>query len=322
MFERFSKVIDRIFPFLTPTSVLLGIAFAVYLAPLAAFVPWIFAMMTFSGSLQSNVSDLKHVMRHPKPLLVCFFIIQIVMPILAFSVGHTFFYGDTYTITGIILAFIIPTGISSVIWVTIYRGNIALTLSIILLNTIVSPILIPYSLKLFVGTTVSVDTFRMMVGLFWMIVVPSCLGMLINQYTKGNVTKTLVPKLAPFSKIGLGVVVAINSAAVAPFLKEMSWKLVGIISTVLLLAFSAYIIGAVVAHYVFRFKNEDIVVLTFNSGMRNISAGAVIAIAYFPPPVSIPVISCMLIQQLSAAFFGQLMNRLLNKKKKRLIESR
>lgn len=268
--------------------------------------------MTFSGSLQSNVSDLKHVMQHPKPLITCFVILQVVIPLLAFFVGHTFFFGDTYTITGIILAFIIPTGISSVIWVSIYRGNIALTLSIILLNTMVSPVIIPYTLKLFVGTTVSIDTFSMMVGLFWMIVVPSCLGMLINQYTKGRVTKTLVPTLAPFSKIGLGVVVAINSAAVAPFLKDMSLKLVGIIFTVLLLAFTAYMIGAIVAKYVFHFKNEDIVVLTFNSGMRNISAGAVIAIAYFPPPVSIPVISCMLIQQLLAAFFGQFINRFLD----------
>lgn len=309
MLFRLNRVLEKMMPILTPISVVIGVLLTAWLLPLTYLVPWIFAFMTFSGSLNSSFSDLKRVILHPKRILICLVILHVVMPIIAFGVGNLFFFGDTYTITGIVLAFVIPTGIMSLIWVSIYKGNVALTLSIIILNTMLSPIIITYSLKLLVGSSVEIDQWGMMSGLFWMIVVPSLLGMLLNQATKGRVKTTLSPKLAPLTKVGLGIVVAINSAAVAPYLAEVSWKLVGIIVTVFLLAFCGYVIGGLAAKYLFRWDYEDIVALTFNSGMRNISAGAVIAITFFPAPVAIPVISCMLIQQLLASFFGQMLNR-------------
>ncbi|MCT8138463.1 bile acid:sodium symporter family protein [Anaerobacillus sp. CMMVII] len=309
MLFRFNRILEKLMPVITPTSVVLGVILTAFLARFTYLVPWIFAFMTFSGSLNSNFSDLKRAVFHPKRILICLAILHIIMPLIALGVGHLFFPGDNYTITGIVLAFVIPTGIMSLIWVSIYKGNIALTLSIILLNTMLSPLIITYSLKILVGSAVEIDQWGMMSGLFWMIVVPSLAGMILNQVTKGSVKTTVSPKLAPFTKIGLGVVVAINSAAVAPFLADVSWKLVGIIVTVFLLAFCGYVIGGLVAKYVFHWNYEDVVALTFNSGMRNISAGAVIAITFFAPPVAIPVISCMLIQQLLASFFGHMLHR-------------
>lgn len=313
MLFRVNRVLERLMPLITPISVLLGVLLSSLLLPYTAFVPWIFAFMTFSGSLNSNFADLKRVIAHPKPILICIAILHIVMPVIAIGVGYLFFSGDIYTITGIVLAFVIPTGISSLIWVSIYKGNIALTLTIILVNTIISPVAIPYSLKILVGSSVQVDQWGMMNGLFWMVVIPSLLGMLLNQLTNGRVRTSLSPKLAPFTKLGLGTVVAINSAAVAPFLVDVSWKLVGIIATVLFIALIGYLIGFLLAKFVFRYTYEDIIALTFNSGMRNISAGAVIAIAFFPPPVAIPVISCMLIQQLLASLFGHILQKFLSK---------
>lgn len=305
MLSRINQLLEKLMPFITPTSVVIGVILTHWLSPLIYMVPWVFAFMTFSGSLNSNFQDLKRVLLRPKPILICLIILHIVMPLTALGVGHLFFPGDPYTITGIVLAFVIPTGIMSLFWVSIYKGNVALTLSIILLNTMLSPLIITYSLKLLVGSNVEIDQWGMMSGLFWMIVVPSLIGMMFNQFSKGRVKTTLSPKLAPFSKIGLGIVVALNSAAVAPFLADISWKLVGIIVTVLLLAFSSYLIGGVVANFIFRWDYEDVVAFTFNSGMRNISAGAVIAITFFPAPVAIPVISCMLIQQLLASIIGR-----------------
>lgn len=298
---------------ITPTSVLIGVLLSSLLVPFAYLVPWIFAFMTFTGSLNANFYDLKRVLTHPKPILISLVILHIVMPLIALGIGNLFFPGESYIITGIVLAFVIPSGIMSLIWVTIYRGNIALTLSIILVSTLLSPLVITYSLKLLVGSTVEIDQWGMMSGLFWMIVLPSVLGMIVNQLTRGKVTKTVSPKLAPFTKLGLGVVVAINSASVAPFLAEISLKLVGIIATVTLLASMGYIIAWFIAKFIFHWNYRDLVALTFNSGMRNISAGAVIAITFFPAPVALPVISCMLIQQLLASFFGQLLQRFSSK---------
>lgn len=54
---------------------------------------------------------------------------------------------------------------------------------------------------------------------------------------------------------------------------------------------------------------EEIVALIFTGGMRNISAGAVLATSFFPPQVAVPVVVGMLFQQILAALFGHLLAR-------------
>ena len=53
----------------------------------------------------------------------------------------------------------------------------------------------------------------------------------------------------------------------------------------------------------------EIVAIVYTGGMRNISAGAVLAISFFPPAVAVPVVIGMLFQQVLAALFGYLLHR-------------
>ncbi len=119
------------------------------------------------------------------------------------------------------------------------------------------------------------DIVAIMKGLFGMVVLPSILGVLVHQYEKPAVTKTISQALSPFSKIGLFVVVSINSSIVAPYLRELNAEF---------------------------FSKAEIV---YTGGMRNISAGTVLAISFFPPAVAVPV----LFQQVLVALFGFLLNR-------------
>lgn len=50
--------------------------------------------------------------------------------------------------------------------------------------------------------------------------------------------------------------------------------------------------------------------MIYGSGMRNISAGAVIAGAYFPAETLFPVMIGTLFQQILAAFYGSMMRRI------------
>ena len=150
---------------------------------------------------------------------------------------------DSLTVTGLLLATVIPTGITSFVWVSIYKGNIGLALSIILIDTVLSPFIVPTSLSLFVGQKVEMDVWVIMNGLLFMVVIPSLIGMLCNQLSKGKVKDTIGVHLSPFAKIGIGVVVAINSSAVAPYLKNIDLKLIFIAVSVLFIALSGFSIS-------------------------------------------------------------------------------
>ncbi|PLR74667.1 bile acid:sodium symporter family protein [Bacillus sp. UMB0728] len=309
MLDKLNRFLQKFMPFMTPLAVLLGITFADQLHNLVFIVPWLFAFMTFSGSLGSSFSDLKKVILHPLPIIICLVLLHLVMPAAAYGTGRLFFPEDAYTRTGLILSFVIPTGITSLVWVTLYKGKTFLTLCIILVDTMIAPFAVPFILHLFAGASVEMNAADMMGGLLWMIVLPSIAGMAANQLSKGAAPKKLNPYLSPFSKIGIGVVVAINSSAIAPYLKTLSSKLWGIAAAVLILSITAYLLGFL-AGRVMKEETAGIISLTYNSGMRNISAGAVLAIAYFPAPVAVPVIMGMLFQQILAASAGTLLNRM------------
>ncbi|MCZ1268553.1 bile acid:sodium symporter family protein, partial [Paenibacillus tundrae] len=229
-------------------------------------------------------------------------------PLIALGMGHLVFPTDAYTITGLVLAAVIPTGVSSFIWVSIYRGNIALTLSIILIDTMLAPFVVPGVLSLLIGTSVSLDIAAMMSSLFWMIVVPSLLGMLLNEWTKGAIVPVWGPRLNPFSKLFMAAVVAINGSVVAPYLADFNWQLAGLAAIIIFLASFGYALSYFVARLL-GWNEADQVALVFNGGMRNISAGAVLAVSYFPPPVAVPVVLGMVFQQMLASLAGYLLGR-------------
>jgi predicted Na+-dependent transporter len=316
MLLKLNKQLEKIMPLITPVSVILGVLLTGYLKDLSFLIPWIFAFMTFTGSLSSNFKSLTEVVSHPFPVLMTMGMLHVVMPIWAMGVGHIVFTGDVYTITGLTLAMVIPTGVTSFIWVSIYKGNIPMTLSIILIDTLLSPIIVPYSLSLFIGQKIEMDVFSIMKGLLGMVVIPSLIGMFLNQLTKGRIKNSLGSRLAPFSKISIGFVVMLNGAVVAPYLKHINLKLVSITLVVFFIALTGYLFSFLIGRLIHSDRNT-VISLTFTGGMRNISAGAVIAVSYFPASVAVPVVVGMLFQQVLASLNGHVLERYYNRKIKK-----
>lgn len=308
MLTRLNQILQKLMPLITPISVVLGVLCYQVLDSFLFLVPWIFAFMTFSGSLNSSFSNLKKVLKHPLSLVVTLMILHVFMPLIANYIGKWIFPTQPYYVIGLILAFVIPTGITSLIWVSIYKGNVSWTLSIILVDTLLSPIMVPIILKWLVDSTVEMHIYELMKGLLWMIVFPSLLGMCVNQWLKKELTEKLSTTISPLAKLGVGAVVAINSAGVAPYIRNFNIELLLIALVVFTLAILAYGLGCLAGIGINQPRNT-IISMIYNSGMRNISAGAVLAITYFPAPVAVPVIVGMLFQQVLASSIGMIIEK-------------
>jgi len=308
MLARINAGLEKALPLITPVSVCIGVLLGSYLSGYREWTPWIFAFMTFSGSIGMSLRQFVDVLAHPLPLIIALAVLHVAVPALALTAGHALYPADPYTITGLVLAAAIPTGITSFVWVAILKGNAALTLSIILVDTMLAPLVVPHTVAYLIGAKVEMDPAAMMQGLFWMIVLPSLLGMALNQWTRGRIKTVWGPRLSPFSKVAMGVVVAINASVVAPYLQRIDARLLGVAATVLVLASAGYALGWLAARWL-RADRATTVALTLNGGMRNISAGAVLAVTYFAPPVAVPVVLGMLFQQSLASLFGHLLSR-------------
>lgn len=307
MLANLNNYLQKLMPILTPLSLIIGVILDDIGGYLLFLVPWLFALMTFIGSLSMNFQGLRSFTKYPVVILITIAFLHILMPIWAYFVATVLFNDHLLTI-GFVLSVAVPTGVTSFIWVSICRGHLALCLSIILIDTILSPIILPLLVHVAVGQNIEIDTTSIMLDLLWMILLPSIAGVLLNEWTKGNIEKTVGKTLAPFQKISLFLIVMINSSVIGPYIRNITWETVGIIIVVLLLSISGYVFCLVLGHYLFK-DPSVITSVVFTGGMRNIAVGVVIASTYFPAKVVMPVVFGMLFQQVLASQFSRIIEK-------------
>lgn len=306
MLNRFNSRIQELMPILTPLCVVLGVIFHNIGGHLLFLVPILFAFMTFTGSLGMRFTDVKVFKKHPVAILFIILFLHLLMPLWAYFLS-SFIFDDHLLVIGFVISVAVPTGVTSIIWISICRGNFPLGLSIILIDTLLAPFILPLILDTLAGEAIVLDTSSIILDLIWMIVLPSILGLIITEFRKGQV-KNLSQTLAPFSKLSLFGIVAINSSAVAPFLTDFTLEVFGVILFVFILAASGYALALVLGHLLFG-NTQTVTSLVFLGGMRNIAIGTVIAVTYFPAKVAMPVVFGMLFQQVLASLYAKAVNK-------------
>ncbi|QBK25189.1 bile acid:sodium symporter family protein [Ureibacillus thermophilus] len=305
MLTTFNAKLQKLMPILTPLSLVIGVFLDEIGGHLRFLVPWIFAVMTFAGSISINFQGLRSVRKHPKFILLTIAFLHILMPIWAYILSIMVF-NDYLLTVGFILSVAVPTGVTSFIWVSICNGNKPLGLSIILIDTLLSPFVFPLLSKIAVGQKVMIDTTSIMLDLIWMVVLPSILGMLVNEWGKADFVMKLNRVFAPMQKLSIFLIVFINSSVISPYIKNISWEIVEIILLVLVISLSGYSFCILIGHFLWR-KMDLITTFVFTGGMRNIAVGVVVASTYFPSRSVLPVVFGMLFQQVLASQFSKIL---------------
>lgn len=300
-----NKRLNRMMGILTPIGVCIGLLLGEKVSCYKPVVTYLFAFVTFSGALGMKASDFTYLRRKPAPVALAIACSHIIMPLVVYCLGSIMFQDRKDTVTGFILLYSNPTAVVSYIWCSIYMGNEILSLSLILLSTILAPVITPLAVKILTATDVQIDTTGMMISLLYMVVIPSICGVLINTITKGKAESDVNPYLKPFTKVALILVSIINTSQVSGQL-SIGLSLFEILIVNVGLAFFGFYLGYFMAR-MFRLSEQDVVSLSYSVGLRNISAALVLAVSFFPPDSSIPVLIGITIQQVIASFFGTAM---------------
>jgi predicted Na+-dependent transporter len=298
--------LERMMPVLTPAGVALGFILPRFFVALRPGIPWFFAIITLSGALKLRIRELGHTLRHPLPIVLTLFSSHVIMPLLAFFLSGLIFQGDGDTISGYLLVYSVPTAVSGFIWVTIYRGDNALALALILIATVMAPVVVPGTMSAFLGTRVTLDMMGIALSLVMMVVVPTILGITANETSRGRAPRFLLPYLNPLAKLCLILVVAANAAAVAPKVHFNDIQVWIIAAVCILFAVIGYGVSRIIGVFC-RLNREQQVTVLFSSGLRNISAAATIAIEFFPESAALPALLGIVFQQTIAALMGRLL---------------
>lgn len=269
----------------------------------------LFVYMTFITSLDIRFRDFISILKKPSVPIWMLFLIHAIMPVIAWSVGWMFYPDDFMIRLGFLISSAIPIGVTSIVWTSLGGGNVALALVVVTLDTLLSPLILPGFFSVIIGESIHINYAQMIGQLLWMVTLPSLLGMGLNDLTKGKMSTFTQSIGGITAKLGVFFIVLINASTVVP---ELKWEpaLIKLLLVILLLVMSGYLVGYAGSFFIKEKKQETILTMIYNVGMRNINFGFVLALAYFPVTVAIPITLASIFQQPLAALISRKFNSL------------
>lgn len=303
------RFIGRRMPIVILLSLAAGIAFPDQIGRLRSLVPVLFAIMTFQNSLTISLSKLKRAITSPAPVVMVLLFAHAAMPVAAYCAGSLLFAGESDVIAGLVLEYAVPVATSMVMWVSLSRGNTATSLAILLASTLICPFSIPFTLNTLLGASIEVNAAGMIGDMLFMVAIPALAGFGLNELTHGWAGKKLALELSPIARLIVPLIVSANTTGIAVYVRNPTPQLAAIVAFVGLFTAGAFVAGIGLAK-ASRQKRDELAPIAFGCGMRNISAGSVIAASYFPAETVFPVMAGVLFQQLLAAAFGKIIARM------------
>jgi predicted Na+-dependent transporter len=286
--------------------VTLGIVFSSFFLTWRPLIPWLFGTMTLSGALKLRVRELALAVSSPLPLILFFLSAHVLMPLTVMLVSGLVFNGNADIVSGYVLLYAVPTAVTGFIWTTIFRGDPALSLALILLDTILAPLVVPGTMRILLGTKVALDMTGIALSLVLMVVVPTIIGVALNELSRGAVPRAVSPYLGPFSKLCIVLVISANAAAVAPEIHPENPRVWLVGAMCIIFSALGFICGKAIG-LLGKANRARQATLIFSVGLHNTSAAMTLGIEFFPGPAALPAVLGIIFQQTIAAIMGRLL---------------
>jgi BASS family bile acid:Na+ symporter len=163
-------------------------------------VPLLQIIMFGMGS-QMSLKDFAGVIKMPKGVIVGVICQFTIMPIMGITVA-TIFQFPPEIAAGLILVGSSPSGMASNVMSFLAKANLALSVTLTAFATLLSPLMTPLLMQTFAGEMVEIDFWNMMLGIFNMVILPICAGLIFNLFLSGQKSrKDMIIQMASYIAI-------------------------------------------------------------------------------------------------------------------------
>ncbi len=169
------------------------------------WINYLLMVVMFGMGLTLKAEDFKYVFSNPRNIAAGCIGQFTIMPLLAFALGKAFHFDDAL-LAGVILVGTCPGGTASNVITYLSEGDVALSVGMTSINTLMAPFLTPAITYLFLHTTVKVNVLSMFISIIEVVILPIALGLLINHFF-GEYSKRVVKVLPTISIIAICLIV-------------------------------------------------------------------------------------------------------------------
>lgn len=146
----------------------------------AGIVP-LLAMIMFSMGLTLSLNDFKRVLSMPDLIISGLVLQYTVMPLAALAVAKILQLNPALMI-GLILVGACPGGTASNVITYLARGNVALSISLTSISTILAVMLTPVITLLFADKSIDVPAAKMLISILYIVIFPVASGLVLRHF--------------------------------------------------------------------------------------------------------------------------------------------
>ncbi|MBO4810666.1 MAG: bile acid:sodium symporter family protein [Prevotella sp.] len=186
-------------------------------------------VIMFGMGLTLRAEDFRIVFSRPKDVVIGCLAQFTVMPLLAWTLAKVFALDEALTV-GVVLVGCCPGGTASNVITYLAKGDLALSVGMTGVSTLLAPLLTPLLVLLLAGKTVDVDVVGMLLSILWVVILPIVAGLIVKRLWPRQTTAATA-YLPALSSLAICAIVLIIIAANAT--KLMSSGLIVILVVML-----------------------------------------------------------------------------------------
>ncbi len=248
------------------------------------WIPLFLGIIMLSMGLTLSFDDFRRAFKIPRSVALGVGLQYTIMPILGFSLAKLFNLPMDYAI-GIVLVACCPGGTASNVVCFIARTNIALSVSLTTVSTLIAVIMTPLLTTLLVesisidlmGTGIQVNTLGLLISTFKVVILPVTAGVLLNHFFSGWIKK--INPYTPFIAV-LSIVFIVDFILVVKK-EEIFSTGSSLIMAVVILHTLGFILGYVLSKWL-KFDERNSQTISIEVGMQNSGLATELARSNFP----------------------------------------
>jgi BASS family bile acid:Na+ symporter len=174
-------------------------------------INYLLGAVMFGMGLTLNLSDFRIVFSRPRDIIIACIAQFTIMPLLAWTLARLFSLDDALAL-GVILVGCCPGGTASNLITYLSKGDLALSVGVTGVSTLLAPLMTPWLTWLLAGERVHVDVMSMFLSIVWVVILPIVVGFTVKRLCP-EFTRKAVDYLPAFSSLAIASIVAIIISA-------------------------------------------------------------------------------------------------------------
>lgn len=301
---------ERILSFYTKYFAIWVVAFGVaaYLSPgpfkaLSPGMDWFFALTMFGIGAVLEAKDFKRIAERPSIVVVGTATQYSIMPLTAYAIAKIFNLEPAITV-GLILTASAPGAMSSNVISYIARADIAYSVSLTMVSTLLAPLATPGLTYVLAGSKLDVPFWPMLVDVICIVILPLLAGFGVRHYFKDKIARIM----PVFPAISATFIVFICSLVIA-LNKDYLANMTGIILATGVAMNALGMVGGYVVAWVFKMDVRQRRTLAIEGGMQNAGLGTVLALRHFGQKAAMPAAAFVFICIITASIMAAIWQR-------------